>query len=207
MSDLRIAAFQRKPNPATGKLGDSLRSRRFRVLIAASLALTSVLGGAFVSVDRLHSTPSDVLDHPASPVSDQESKDQVVEPARQIVALTGVQTASANYLFMSCKNRDDPPYQGSVYLTFRLPADERADTYFQRIASALGTHGWAEGPPPNSHAFGHVFSRDAVTVTLYRDDDDPSVGIVRLHGECRNMNDHRSDAGWVDVTGEVTGAR
>jgi hypothetical protein len=207
MSDLRIAAFERKADAGAGKLGESLRSRHFRVLIGASLTLTLVLGGAFVSVDRLHSKPSDSLDHPALPVGDEESKEQVVEPARQIVRLTGMQTASAGYSFMSCKNRDDPPYRGAIFLTFGLPASERADTYFETIASALDTHGWAEGPPPNDHAFAHIFSREAVTVTVYRDSDDPGVGVARLYGQCRNMNDHRNDSGWVDVTGEVTGPR
>ncbi len=191
-----------------GGFGESLRSTPFRVLIGAALAVPLVLGGVFLSVNRLHSTPSDVLDHPANPVTDEQSKAQVVEPARQIVSVTGLQTASAGYLLMSCKNRDDPPYQGAVYLTFGLPAGERADTYFDALASALRTHGWAEGPPPNNHALAKAFSQDAVTVTIYRDNDDPGVGVVRVYGQCRNMSDHRHDAtGWVDVTGEVATPR
>lgn len=185
-----------------------MRSTPFRVLIGAALAVPLVLGGAFVAVDRLHSTPSDVVDHPANPVTDEQSRDQVVGPARQIVTVTGLQTGSAGYLLMSCKNRDDPPYQGAVYLTFRLPAGERADTYFETLASALRSHGWAEGPAPNNHAFAKAFSHDGVTVTIYRDGDDPGVGVVRLYGQCRNMSDHRHDpTGWVDITGEITAPR
>lgn len=206
MTDVPIAKG-RIPN-RRGRFGDSLRSTPGRALIGAALALPLLLGGAFVSVERLHSKPSDVLDHPADPVTDQQSKDQVVAPARQIVALTGLRTASAGYLLMSCKNRDDPPYQGAVYLTFGLPAGERADAYFDTIASTLGSHGWAEGAPQNDHAFGHVFSRDSVTATVYSDGDAPGVGVVRIYGQCRNLNDHRTDpAGWVDVTGEVTSPR
>ncbi|MEE6177376.1 hypothetical protein [Mycobacterium sp. 050134] len=44
------------------------RSNGFRALIGASLAISLALGGALVWVDRLHSTPDDVLDHPTSPV-------------------------------------------------------------------------------------------------------------------------------------------
>ncbi len=185
-----------------------MRSNGIRALIGASLAVSLVMGGALVSVDRLRSTPADVLEHPASPVTDQQSKDQVVEPARRIAALTGLRTASAGYLLMSCKNRDDPPYQGAVYLTFTLPADQRADTYLQTLASTLRTHGWSEGPPPNNHVFARIFSQDAVTTTVYRDDDNPGAGVLRLYGQCRNMNDHRQDAtGWTDITAELAAPR
>ena len=45
-------------------------------------------------------------------------------------------------------------------------------------------------------------------MTIYRDDDDPSLGVLRLYGQCRNMNDHRHDAtGWIDITGEFAAPR
>ncbi len=208
MSDVRTAAQRRHTPRGGGRFGESLRSTPSRLLIGAALAVPLVLGGAFLSVNRLHSTPSDVLDHPANPVTDEQSKDQVVGPARQIVSSTRLQTASAGYLLMSCKNREDPPYQGAIYLTFTLPAGQQPDTYFETLASALRTHGWAEGPPPNNHAFAKIFSHDAVTVIIYSDNDDPGVGVVRLYGQCRNMSDHRHDAtGWVDITGEVAAPR
>ncbi len=208
MSDARTAA-QRRRTPRGGRgFGESLRSTPGRLLIGAALAIPLVLGGAFLSVDRLHSTPSDVLDHPASPVADEQSKDQVVGPARGIISATGLHVASAGYQLMSCKNRDDPPYQGAIYLTFTLPAGQRTDTYFETLASTLRTHGWAEGPPPNNHAFAKIFSQNAVTATFYRDSDDPGIGVVRLDGECRNMTDHRLDTtGWVDITDEVAAPR
>ncbi|HUH68554.1 MAG TPA: hypothetical protein VLZ05_06510 [Mycobacterium sp.] len=170
-------------------------------MTAAALAISLLLGGAFLSVGRLRSTPSEVLDHPVNPVTDEQSKAQVVGPAKQIVVLTGLQTASAGYLLMSCKDRDDPPYQGVIYLTFALPAAARADTYFPMIAATLVTHGWAEGLPPNDHAFAKTFSRDAITVIIYRQSDDPTLGVLRIYGQCRNMTDHRNDATtWIDIT-------
>ncbi len=207
MFEIRTVADLRRPVNRRGRFGDGLRAKPFRILIAASLALSLVLGTVIVSVDRLHSTPSDVLEHPASPVTDVQSRDEVVGAARELVTSTGLRTTSAGYLLMSCKNRDEPPYQGAIYLTFGLPADDRVDTYFGTVASTLRARGWAEGRPPNNHAFAHVFSRDAVTATIYRDGDDPNIGVLRLYGQCRNMNDHRTDQGWVDVTGEVNPPR
>ena len=201
-------ADNRRPDTVGGKRGEWLRSKQARALIAAALALSLLLGGAFLLVDRLHSTPSDALDHPANPVTDDQSKAQVVESAKQVVTLAGLRTASAGYALMSCKDRDDPPYQGAIYLTFALPAAARADTYFPAIAATLVTHGWTEGLPPNDHAFAKILTKDAVTVIVYRQNEDPGLGVARIYGECRNMNNHRGDAtAWIDITDQLTGTR
>ncbi|MCV7397091.1 hypothetical protein [Mycobacterium paraseoulense] len=191
----------RGPRRVGGKRGKSLRSKRIRALMALALAIPLLLGAAFLLIDRLHSTPGDALEHPASPVNDEQSRAQAVQSAQSVVSTTGLQTSSAGYSLMSCKDRDDPPYQGSIYLTFSLPAGAPADTYFTRIAATLAEHGWTEGLPPNNHAFAKTLTKDAVTVIVYRHDDEPRLGVLRVYGECRNMNDHRRDAAtWTDVT-------
>jgi hypothetical protein len=139
---------------------DWLRSTQVRALIAAALTASLLLSGAILLVDRLHTTPSDVLDHPANPVSDDQSEAQAVESARQIVTLTGLRTASAGY-----------------------------------------THGWTEGLPPNDHAFARSLTKDAVTAIVYLQSESPSQGVLRVYGQCRNMNNHRTDStAWTDVT-------
>lgn len=181
--------------------GDWLRSTQVRALIAAALTASLVLGGAILLIDRLHTTPSDVLDHPANPVSDDQSEAQALESARQIVTLTGLRTASAGYTLMSCKDRDNPPYQGAIYLTFALPAEARPEGYFPALAATLAGHGWTEGLPPNDHLFARSLTKGTVTAIVYRETDAPNVGVLRVYGECRNMNDHRTDAtAWTDVT-------
>jgi hypothetical protein len=178
-----------------------LRPTQVRALIATALTTSLLLGGAFLAVDRLHSTPSDLLDHPAHPIGDEQTEVEVVESARQIVTVAGLETASAGYSLMSCKNRFDPPYQGAVYLTFALPAGTPAFTYFPTIVRALVARGWTEGLPPNDHTFGTTLSKDVVTAIVYRQNEDPRLGIVRVYGQCRNMNDHRDDATvWTDIT-------
>ncbi|HTX95510.1 MAG TPA: hypothetical protein VME67_12035 [Mycobacterium sp.] len=194
----------RRPQRVAGERVERLRSKQIRALIAAALAVSLLLGGAFVVVDRLHSTTSDVLDHPANPVGDDQSQAQVVESAKHIVTLTGLHTSSAGYMLMSCKDRDDPPYQGAIYLTFALPDAAQADTYFPAVAAMLVDHGWTQGLSPNNHPFAKTFSKEAVTVIIYRHDDDPSLGVLRVYGQCRNMNDHRKDTtSWVDLTDQL----
>ncbi|WP_083184876.1 hypothetical protein [Mycobacterium malmoense] len=194
----------RGPHRVATHRGKSLRSKQIRVLVAVALAIPLLLGAAFLMVDRLHSSPVDALDHPDSPLSDDQSKAQVVQAARSVAATTSLRTSSAGYALMSCKNRDDPPYQGAIYLTFSLPAAAAADTYFPRIAATLAEHGWAEGLRPNNHAFAATLTKDAVTVIVYRHDDDPRLGVLRVYGQCRNVGDHHGDAtAWSDITDEI----
>jgi hypothetical protein len=186
--------------PGSGKRGERLRSPWARVLIAAALTVSLLLDGAFLSVGRLHSSANS-LDHPADPVTDDQSQTQVIEPAKQIVTVARLQKPTAGYLLMSCKNRDDPPYQGAIYMTFALPAEAHDDTYFRNIAATMVAHGWSEGLPPNQQLYGRTLHKDGVTVIVYRNSADANLGTMRLYGQCRNVNDHRNDTtAWIDIT-------
>lgn len=188
--------------------GDLLRTRQVRAAIAAALAIPLLLGGVFLLVDRFHSSPDDYLDNPANPINDDQAQAQVVEPAKQIVSVAGLHTTSAGYLLMSCRNRADPPYQGAIYLTFALPAGVRADVYLGKTAAVLASHGWAEGLPPSTDAFGKTLSKDDVTAIISRHGDDDRLGVLRLYGQCRNTSDHRNDTtAWSDITGQLTPTR
>jgi hypothetical protein len=183
-----------------------LRAPRVRALLAAALTVSLLLGGAFLAVSALRPAPLEKLDHPTNPVSDDATAAQVVGSAKQIVSIAGLRTKSAGYLLMSCKNQNDPPYQGAIYLTFTLPAGTHPDTYFTKIAATLVARGWTEGLPPNEHVFGQTVSKDAVTAIIYPHGEDPSLGILRAYGECRDTADHRADAsGWIDITNQFPG--
>ncbi len=177
------------------------RSTAARALLAAALSLSLFFSGLFLVVTKLHSTPADSLDHPADPVSDDQSEDQVLEPVKQIVRTAGLQQPTAGYLLMSCKDAIDPPYQGAIYLNFAVPAGVRADTYFRGIADAMVGHGWREGIPPARYTYGATLTRGEVSAIVYQDNDIPGLGVLRLYGQCRNMNDHRRDStAWTDIT-------
>jgi len=198
---MSLPAETRRQNKGDGKRAEWLRSTQVRALIAAALTASLLLSAAILLVDRLHTTPSDVLDHPANPVTDDQSEAQAVESAKQIVTLTGLQTASAGYTLMSCKDRDDPPYQGAIYLTFALPAGAAPEAYFPNLAATLTGHGWTEGLAPNDHVFARSLTKDAVTAIVYGQTESPSLGVLRVYGQCRNMNNHRNDStAWIDVT-------
>jgi hypothetical protein len=163
-----------------------------------------ILGGAFLAVGRLHSSAAEALEHPSRTATDEQSKTEVVEQARLMVTVGALQNATAGYLLMSCKDRDDPPYQGAVYTDFSLPADARADEQLRTIAAAMVAHGWSERVAPNGFLFGRTLSKDGVTAILYQDSDSPKHGIARIYGQCRNMNNHRADStAWIDITDQL----
>lgn len=185
-----------------------LRTRAARSALAAALALCLLLGTALALTDRLHSTTAQAFERPADPASDEQTKAQVVESAKQIVTIAGLPTTTAGYLFMSCKDQDGPPYQGAVYLTFAVPSAALTDAYFGEIAARLVTHGWAEGLPPDQRVFGKTLSKDGVTAVISRQLDEPKMGELRIYGQCRNLNNHRDDAtAWIDITDQFTAPR
>jgi len=183
---------------------DHRRSPAARMLIATTLLTALIVGAAFLTIDWLHSTAADAVEHPGPAATDGQSETEVVEQAKDVVAIAGLAQPTADYSLVSCKNRDDPPYQGAVYLNFVLPTGVSADAYFRAAAAALVAHGWREGPPPNQHLFGWNLSKDGVSALLYPDRDSSTRGVLHLHGQCRNTTDHRGDSSaWVDVTERV----
>jgi hypothetical protein len=178
------------------------RTRRvgpWRSVLLLLLVLTVVVAaGVMFLVLRSN---GGALDHPAHPLNDEQNRAQVVEPAKQIVAIANLQDAIGGYILMSCKNQTDPPYQGAIYLTFNLPTSL---DYFDQIGAAMVARGWQKGLPPNQYLFGTTVYKDGVTAILYRDPDHRTSGIMKLYGECRDVANHRNDTtGWTDITDQL----
>lgn len=141
------------------------------------------------------------MEHPGPAATDAQTQTEVVDQARDIVAIGRLNQATAGYMLMSCKDRDDPPYQGAVYLNFLLPTDITAYEYFRTITAAMVGHGWREGLPPNQHLLGRNLSKDGVNAILYPDSDSPGHGVARIYGQCHDTTDHRNDStAWTDIT-------
>ena len=114
-----------------------IRSPAARAVIAAVVSTAVLVGAAFLVINRLHSSAANVVEHPGPAATDAQTQSEVVEQAKDIVAIAALQQPTAGYLLMSCKDHDNPPYQGAVYLDFQLPPDVSADQYFRTIAAAM----------------------------------------------------------------------
>ncbi|MBJ7339299.1 hypothetical protein [Mycolicibacterium sp.] len=134
-------------------------------------------------------------ERPADPLSTEQSRSQVVDPAKQITRLAKLQDAYAAFSFSSCNDQGDAPYKGVVRLNFTLPAGEKTDAYFDRIAATMAANGWTDGPPPGYVTYGRVIHTQGVVGVMAPGPADGWAN-VELSGECRNVDDHASDGGF-----------
>jgi hypothetical protein len=179
-----------------------LRTRAARALILAALALSLVLGIGFVVINTSPDTAVNALGRSA-PLTDEQSRSQVIESARHIVTVAQLRDVNGSYVFLSCTNEHDPPYQAALYLNFPLP-ETNSVRYIRDIAAAMVAHGWQQSPSMGEH-FGLKLTRDGVTSTFHENPDDPRFGTMRIYGECRNMADHSSDnPAWRDITDQLS---
>lgn len=146
--------------------------------------------------------PSNPLEDSAHPMSDEQTMAQVVEPAKQIVAAANLQGVSGAFSYASCNDQGDPPYQGTVTLSFLIHGDP--DAYFQQVRATMLSHGWNDGPPPGQHYHGASLNKDGVAANISFFPSDHAYGQIILDGQCRNMNNHKGEGRWTDITNQLT---
>jgi hypothetical protein len=134
----------------------------------------------------------------ATPLTDQQAAAQVVDAARRIVAAAKLEHATAGYMFVSCANDSDPPYQAALYMNFALPQDNSGH-YLKEIAAAMVADGWA-GAPTAGENLGQKLTKDGVISVFYRNPSRRDFATMRLYGECRTTSDHHHDDPlWTEV--------
>jgi hypothetical protein len=175
-----------------------MNSRSVAVPIAAFVSSLVLVTGCMASND----SAIDALGADGLALTDDQAAAQVVDSARQIVAVAQLRDVTGGYSFMSCKNEDEPPYQAALYMTFRLPQTNSAK-YLRDVAVAMVAHGWTDAPSMSRH-FGEKLTKDGVTSIFYRNINDADFATMRLYGECRNTADHRNDnPAWTDITDKL----
>jgi len=180
----------------------TLRSRPVRLLLAAALLCSLTLGAAFIVVHRVYDLRGSAGDVVA--MSDDQSRRQVLEPARRFIDAGSLRVDSGTYLLKSCSAEELPPYRGQAYLLFEVPTITRTRAVFADLARAMTAQGWKVGTPPGHHPEGWTLARDGVVAVYYRHPDIPDRGVLQIDGECRNLTDHQLDStAFVDITGEL----
>jgi hypothetical protein len=178
--------------------GDWLRSPRSVALMIAALAVSVLLGAGVLLIDH---RAADAPELSGAPLTYAQAAAQVVDSAKQIVTVARLRGAAGGYMFVSCTNETDPPYQAAAYLTFLLPATNSVK-YLRDVAAAMAARGWTAAPSMGEH-FGHKLTKGGVTSIFYRNVNDAGFATMRLYGECRNTADHRDDnPAWTEVTAQ-----
>jgi hypothetical protein len=186
----------------TSEDGYWLRSSTAKALIFSALAMSLVLGTGFILINTSHRAGRGSLGG-SVPMTDEQSTNQVVDSARQIVEAARLQAVSGSSIFLSCTSLRDPPFQAAVYLNFKLP-DANSVKHIREIAAAMLAHGWQEAPSMGEH-FGFKLTKDGVTSTFHENPDKPGFGAMRIYGECRNTSDHGNDnPAFADITDRLS---
>jgi hypothetical protein len=168
------------------------------LLIAAFVSALFLVTSCTVSDD----STVDALGAEGAAPTDQQAAAQVVDSARQIVAVAHLTDATGGYTFLSCRNENEPPYQAAVYMSFRLPQTHSAK-YLSDVTAAMVAHGWTDAPTMSKH-FGQKLIKDGATSIFYRNVNDADFATMRLYGKCRNTADHRNDnPPWTDITDKL----
>ena len=182
----------------TSRVG-SIRSSKSVALLIGALLMSLALGAGYLVINGSSVSGAD---HPAEPLTDDQAAGQVVGSARQIVSAAQLREVTGGYIFLSCKNEDEPPYQAAAYLNFRLP-QVNSVKYLREISAVMVAHGWKQAPSLAEH-FGKKLTKDGVTSVFYRNTDKRDFGTMHLYGECRTMADHRNDdPAWTEITEQL----
>ncbi|WP_371877829.1 hypothetical protein, partial [Mycobacterium kansasii] len=169
-------------------------------LAAVALTMVLLLGGCSPMYPFAHDA-----DHPEHPLSDEQAMAQVIEPAKQITKVAGLRDVSGGFSWESCNDQGDPPYRGRVDMTFNVPPGIDHSAYFEQVAATMVAHGWSSGAPSGQHLFGTAIHNDGVMATIGVSPFLGADGASELSGECRDMNNHRTDSNGFSIKDQLRG--
>lgn len=121
-----------------------------------------------------------------NPMTPQQSRSQVVDAAREVVATLGLDVVEAWFWHSACNSRGDPPFRGHMRIGYPLAGSyEAADAQISAMAATLQRAGWSADPTFHSHA--PALKNNSVIVVLRPQDPNAATRGVELIGECRDL--------------------
>lgn len=173
------------------------------MLLAATLALTLVLGVAVLVVGRAERAALRAREHPADPLTAQQATAQAVTAAVDIAAAADLQDPAGAYSVRSCTTGDGPPYRAVVNMTFLVPQGN-PPRYLADVADVMTDLGWTTAATSAPH-FGHKLVHDGLTATFFRNAERTDLATMTVDGACRVV-DTEQPRDWVDVTARLRAA-
>lgn len=136
-------------------------------------------------------------------MTDEQTRAQVVDPAKRLVQAVGLQLRGADFRFSACTDQGVAPFRGLVEMGFTFPDGADKDAYLDEIITAMSADGWRDGPPAGKKPYGRAMHQGDVMALVSPNPDHPDRGIVEIYGECRNAAAHSGDN--EDIRTELTG--
>ena len=135
-------------------------------------------------------------------MSDEQTRAQVVDPAKRLVQAVGLQLRGATFEFDSCTDQETAPYRGQVGMGFTFPTGVDPQAYLDEIMAAMAADGWSDGAPPGKAPHGRAMNLGEVMAIIAANPDHPDRGYIEIYGECRNAGEHSADE--EDIRAELT---
>lgn len=136
-------------------------------------------------------------------MSDEQTRAQVVDPAKRLVQSVGLQLTGASFRFSACTDQGVAPFRGRIGMGFTFPAGVDKQAFIDKIIAAMIADGWSDGAPPGKKPYGHALHMGEVMALVSPNPDHPDRGLIDILGECRNAADHSGDR--QDIVAELTG--
>ncbi len=135
-------------------------------------------------------------------MSDEQTRAQVVDPAKRLVQSAKLQLRGATFEFDSCTDQEVAPFRGQVGMGFTFPAGADKETYLDGIIAAMAADGWSDGAPPGKQPHGRAMNLGEVMAIIAANPDHPDRGYIEIYGECRNAGEHNADE--QDIRAELS---
>ncbi len=150
-------------------------------------AVIYVVAGMLAITLQSCSTLRNISEGVAHPMTPEDSKAQVIDAAREVVATLGLKSASAHFSRESCNDQAVAPFRGVVGISYEhAPTLEASQAEIQQMVATLQQHGW--GAPGDFHSHAPAVGKQGVTAVF-----DPyspvqnAGGSITIYGECRDM--------------------
>jgi hypothetical protein len=168
-------------------------------------AVVCLMAGILAIALQSCSTVRNYSEGVPNPMTPEQSKAQVVNAAREIVATLGLKGVSAHFTRESCNDQAVAPFRGIVGLDYdHAPTLQASQAEIQQMIAVLKQHGWGTSGDFHSHAAS--VSKQGVTAVF-----DPyspvqnAGGSISVYGECRDMTTKQNTLPEPIPTDQLTG--
>jgi hypothetical protein len=136
---------------------------------------------------------------------DTQTRAQVMDPLKALVAALKLDPVAGSFAFDSCDDNGDPPFRGVAGATFS-PVGDAADEQIKLLRDTMIAQGWSAGPGQGKLVYGTTLHRSEVFSVLEGPDKQSafpdSVGIT-IYGTCDNYGNHTRSPGYTNVVDEL----
>ena len=153
-----------------------------------SVIVAALLAAFITGCDAVNSSSANT---PES-MTPEQSKAQVVDAAKEVVATLDLEVVDAVFWHSSCNDQGDAPFRGQVRIDYPpAPSFEQSGEEVAQMAQRLKDSGWSADSDFKSQ--GTVLQKNSVVVVLGPQNASVPTRDIQLFGECRDMTTAKGD--------------